>query len=311
MTYGNKGIQTLSYNGVTLENVGSYPADLFHIFHMKSTDLNGNLVAAGAYGWGETNTSESWNASTNTETYTFPWGSISTQFVQSGSNLNMIVTETNHAGSGIIFDGAELYPLALHFPQDPVGFNGYNQYVITTMDPGVSAADFGYGVVTSVLPNESIAMYGGWRGAGTNTYTPFMTTTAPDGLATFLPSNDYPVQPGSSLTYTVSLRFTPEGVAANAADAYASFAATYPSQLHWTDKRIIGTAYLASSPSESNITLPGGYPTNPRRYFNDPTVDITTAAGLQGIPGPHDSNRGEQRHQRAVDEQPGRRHLGY
>ena len=108
-----------------------------------------------------------------------------------------------------------------------------------------------------------------------------MTSTAPDGLATFLPSNNVPVQPGSSFTYTVSLRFTPEGSSASAADAYASFAATYPSQMTWTDKRIIGTAYLASSPAGTgDITQPGGYPTNPRRYFNDPSIDITTPAGL-------------------------------
>ena len=133
-------------------------------------------------------------------------GSIATQFVQSGDTLNMIVTETNNAGSGIAFDGAEIYPLALHFPAAPAGFNGYTQYAITTTGPGVSVADFGQGVVTSVIPNEAVAMYGGWKSQGNQTYTPLMTTTAPDGLATFLPRNDYPVQPGSSFSYTVSLR---------------------------------------------------------------------------------------------------------
>ncbi len=281
VTYGSKGVQTLSFGNTVLEDAGANPADLFHIWHMRSTDLQGNSISSGQYGWGESNNGESWNASTSTETYTFSWGSIATQFVQNGNTLNLIVTETNNAGSGIVFDGAEVYPFALHFPQDPAGFFGYTQYVITTLEPGVSAADFGTGIVTSVIPNEAIAMYGGWKSAGTNTYTPIMTSTAPDGLATFLPSNNVPVQPGSSFTYTVSLRFTPEGSSASAADAYASFAATYPSQMTWTDKRIIGTAYLASSPAGTgDITQPGGYPTNPRRYFNDPSVDITTAAGL-------------------------------
>jgi hypothetical protein len=164
-----------------------------------------------------------------------------------------------------------------------VGFSGYTQYAITTTGPGVSAAAFGSGVVTSVIPDESFPMYGGWKNASTDTYTPIMTTSAPDGLPTFLPSVNQPVSPGSTFSYTVSLRFTPEGTAANASDAYASFAATYPSQMNWTDRRIIGTAYLASSPTGSNINQPGGYPTNPRRYFNDPTVDITTSAGLQSF----------------------------
>ena len=283
VAYGSKGVQSLSYNGLTLENTAVFSGDTFHIWHMKATDLAGNVNGSGQYGWGENNNGESWNGQTNTETYSFSWGSISTQFVQSGNNLNMIVTETNYAGSGIIFDGADISPLALHFPVDPVGFSGYTQYAITTTDPAVSVADFGVGMVTSVIPNESQALYGGWRNVGTNTYNPLMTGTAPDGLATFLPHNDLPLQPGNSLSYTVSLRFTNEGTAANATDAYSSFAATYPSQMTWTDKRIIGTAYLASSPSGSNITQPGGFPTNPRRYFNDASVNIYSPSGLQSF----------------------------
>ncbi len=282
ISYGSKGVQTLSFNGATLENVGAFPADAFHIWHMQATDLSGNILSSGQYGWGENNNGASWNSQTNTETYDFTWGTISTQFVQNGNNLDIVVKETNFGSSGIIFDGAEIFPLALHFPQDPRGFNGYTQYAITTTDPGISAADFGSGVVTAVVPNESVPMYGGWLNVGSATYAPLMTTTAPSGMATFLPQVNAPVQPGTSLTYTVSLRFTPEGTAANVADAQASFAQTYPSQMTWTDKRIIGTAYLASSPAgNGDVTQPGGYPTNPRRYYNDTTVDITTPTGLK------------------------------
>lgn len=282
VTYGAKGIQTLSYNGLTLENIASFPGDSFHIYHMQAADLAGNPVTTGQFGWGENNNGESWNGQTHTETYTFSWGSVSTQFVQNGNNLDMIVTETNNPGSGIVFDGAQIFPFALHFPADPAGFSGYTQYAVTTTDPAVSVADFGAGVVTAVVPNEAMAMYGGWSNVGSATYSPLMTTTPPAGLATFLPHVNTPVQPGSSLSYTVSLRFTNEGTAADASDAYTSFARTYPSQMTWTDKRILGTAYLASSPAgNGDVTQSGGYPTNPRRYFNDSSIDITTAQGLQ------------------------------
>ena len=282
IAYGAKGLQTLAYAGTTLENVAAYPSDAFHIWHMRVTDLDGDVLSED--GWGETNLGESWNSSTHTETYTFAWGTLATQFVQAGNTLNLVVTETNNPGSGVLVDGAEIYPFALHFPQDPAGFSGYTQYAITTLEPGVSVADFSTGIVTAVLPNESAALYTGWKSAGADTYTPIMTSTAPDGLATFLPSNNVPVSPGSTFTYTLSLRFTPKGTPASAADAYASFAATYPSQMTWTDHRALGTAYLASSPAGTgDITEPGGFPTNPRRYFNDPTVDITTAAGLRAF----------------------------
>ena len=252
---------------------------------MKATDLSGNVLSTGGYGWGESNNGTYWNAQTNTETYYFSWGSISTQFVQSGNNLNLIVTEINNAGSGILFDGAEIYPFALHFPVDPANFYGYTQYAITTTDPGISVADFGSGIATAVYPNETQALYTGWKNEGTATYSPIMTSTAPDGLATFLPHNDLPLAPGNTLSYTLSVRFTPEGTPANVTDATASFAQTYPNQMTWVDKRIIGTAYLSSSPTcnSCDITQPGGYPTNPRRYFNDSSVDVTTASGLQSF----------------------------
>ncbi len=284
VAYGTKGVQTIAFNGTVLENTSAFPADTFHIWHMKVTDLAGTPVSNGQFGWGENNNGATWNAANNTETYTFTWGTISVQFQANGNNLDMKVTEVNYAGSGVILDGAEIYPFALHFPQDPTGFSGYNQYAITTTGPGVSAADFGGGLVTAVLPNEATALYTGWKNAGPATYTPIMTGTAPDGLPTYLPHIDAPVQPGTSFSYTVSLRFTPEGTSANAADAYASFAATYPSQMTWTDKRIIGTAYLASSPAgNGNITQAGGFPSNPRRYFNDPSLDITNPSGLQAF----------------------------
>ncbi len=284
VTYGSKGVQTLSYNGVSLENTNAFNADTFHIWHMKATDLGGNVLQGGQTGWGEVNNGSTWNPQTLTETYNFSWGSIATQFVQTGDTLNLIVTETNYANSGILFDGAEIYPFALHFPQDPAGFNGYTQYAITSTDPGISVADFGAGVVTAVLPDESKPLYTGWKNQGAATYSPMMTSTYPDGIATFFPHNDLPLAPGNTLTYTLSLRFTPEGTPANIGDATASFAQTYPSQMTWADKRMIGTAYLASSPAGGgDVTQPGGFPTNPRRYFNDASVDITSPAGLRSF----------------------------
>ncbi len=281
VTYGAKGLQTLSYQGVVLEDVGANPADAFHIWHMKATNSTGALSTDPQTEWGENNSGETWNPSSKTETYTFDWGTIAVQFLQQGDTLNLNVTETNNPTSGVTFDGAEIYPFALHFPIDPAGFSGYNQFVITTLQPGVSAADFGTGIVTSVIPDETQPLYGGWKTAGTNTYSPVLSGTSPDGLPSFLPQQDRPVAPGLSFSYMVSFRFTPKGSAAPATDAYTSFAQTYPSQMTWTDKRIIGTAYLASSPNASGGTnQPGGFLTNPRRYFNDPSVDVTTPSGL-------------------------------
>ncbi len=285
--YGNNGLQGLSYSGQVLEDIGAYPSDSFHIWHMKATDLSGNVLTNGQYGWGENNNGRSWNLATKTWTYPFSWGQITLQYVQSGDTLNLVVSETNNANSGIIFDGATIYPLVLNFPQLPAGFANpsYSQYAYNTTAPSVTAADWGSGEVVSVVADAAKPLYSGFQSSGNgNAFSAAVSSTTPDGLATFLPHNDRPVMPGQTDTYTVSLRFAPSGTGTGtlAADAYRNWATTWPPQLNWTDRRVIGTVYLASSPT-GNVNQPAGYPNNPRRYFNDSNssdFDVTTASGL-------------------------------
>ena len=209
------------------------------------------------------------------------------QFQQSGDTLNMNVTETNLAGSGVILEGASVFPFALHFPTLPSGFSNasYPQLTYNTTGPSVLAADYGSGMVAAVVPNAQKPLYSGFMPAGQpNAYTPLVSSTTPDGLATFQPHNDRPVVPGTSDRFTVSLRFAASGTSLStlATDAYKSWAQTWPMLLNWTDRRIIGTAYLASSPT-GDPSKPGGYPNNPRRYFNDAQasdLDVATQDGL-------------------------------
>ena len=287
VNYGAGGVQTLTFAGTPLEDVSANPADAFHIWHMSSTDLQGNPVSSGQYGWGESNNGRSWNAATLTWTYTFTWGTITTHFAQAGDDLDMTVTETNNVNSGIIFNGASIYPFALHFPALPAGFGNFgNQLADNTSGPSVTIADYGTGEVVAVAPDSTKALYSGFQPTGAaNTYTALISSASPDSLATFLPHNNRPVAPGQSETFTVSLRFAPSGTAPEtlAADAYQSWAATYPSALSWPDRRIIGTVYLSSAGS-GPINQAVGYPNNPRRYFNDSNssdFDVTTAAGLK------------------------------
>lgn len=287
ITYGAQGVQTIQYRGVPLEDVGQNGGDAFHIWHMKMTDLNGTVVSNGQYGWGETNNGRQWDAGSKTWTYPFTWGSIQVQFQQSGDTLNLNVTETNSAGSGVILNGASIFPFVLHFPALPAGFTdaSYPQLSYNTTGPSAVAADFGSGMVAAVVPSAAKPLYSGFMPAGQpNAYTPLISSTTPDGLATFQPHLDRPVMPGQTDNFTVSLRFAASGTAIGslATDADQSWAKTWPATLKWADRRIIGTAYLASSPT-GDASKPGGYPNNPRRYFNDAQAgdfDVTTAAGL-------------------------------
>jgi hypothetical protein len=288
VTYGKNGIQQLSYNGFTLEDLGRDSSDAFHIWHMSSTSINGGgALTAGQYGWGENNNSRTWNSSTHTWTYSFIWGSISVQFVQTGDALDMNVVERNNSNSGIVFNGATIYPFVLHFPKLPNGFTdpSYQQLAFNTTAPSVTVADYGQGEVASVVPDPSKPLYSGFQPTGgTLAYFPIISSTPIEGMATFFPRNDRPVKPGQTDSFTVSLRFAPSGTAAAsiASDVYKNWAGKYAAPLQWTDRRIIGTVYLASSP-QGNPNIAGGYANNPRRYFNNSnpsTFDVRTASGL-------------------------------
>ncbi|MDE1175578.1 MAG: hypothetical protein PW789_03130 [Edaphobacter sp.] len=288
VTYGAAGIQTLSYAGAVLEDLAASPSDAFHIWHMKVTDMKGVVLSSPDYGWGENNKGRSWDSAMHTWTYQFVWGAIAVHYVQRGNVLDLQVTESNLPNSGVIVCGASIYPLVLHFPQLPSGFvdASYPQLAFNTTSPSVTVADFGAGEVAVVVPDAQRPLYSGFLPTGSGTaYTTMISTTAPDGLATFQPHNDRPIQPGQTDSFTVSLRFAPAGTATSllASDAYENWASTWPAQLHWSDRRPIGTVYLASSPSGGDVTQPGGYPNNPRRYFNNSNAenfDTTTAEGL-------------------------------
>ncbi len=285
--YGDSGVQQISYNGAVLEDLARNGSDTFYIGHMKVTDLTGTLLSGAQYDWGESNIGRTWDPSAQTWTYSFAWGTISVQFHQSGDSLNINVSTQNFSNSGVIFDGASIYPFVLRFPQLPVGFTdpSYEHLAFNTTGPSVTLADFGSGEVAAVVTDPSKPLYSGFEPAGNgNNYYPIISGTSLDNMATFFPHNDRPLLPGESDSFTVSLRFAPSGtpLSSIAADAYAAWAQAWPAVLQWPDRRIIGTVYLASSPS-GEASQPLGYPNNPRRYFNDTNVDefdVRTPEGL-------------------------------
>ena len=287
VSYGANGLETLSYNGVLLENVKTAPADVFHIWHMKATDLHGKTLTEGQYSWGESNTGRRWDPEKLTWTYTYTWGSIATQYAQHGDALDITVTIVNSPNSGIVLGGTSLFPLALHFPSLPNGFSNasYPQLAYNTTGPSVTVADFGKGQVVAVVPDAEKPLYSGFMPTDNNSaYSALISSTVPDGLATFQPHNDRPVRPGETDRLHLSLRFQPSGAPTSllAADAYKSWAKSYPATLRWTDRRPIGTVFLGTSP-QGEAHHGGGFPNNPRRYFSDADprhFDIRTPTGL-------------------------------
>jgi hypothetical protein len=287
ITYGAQGIQRISYNGTTLDDMGLHPGDAFHIGHMKAVGPHGAVLDGGQYDWGENNSGRHWDEAAKTWTYHYNWGSIAVHFVQSGDALNMEVTEVNLANSGVTFHGATIFPFVLRFPRLPTGFANfkYEQLAFNTTGPSVTVADYGRGQVTAVVPDASKPLYSGFEPAGTpNAYFPIISSTAIEHMAAFFPSHDRPVAPGHTDSFTVALRFTPSQTPAStvAMDAFQSWAKAWPPSLHWPDRRLIGTVFLAESP-QGGPAKPGGAPNNPRRYVNGAKTgefNVLTRLGL-------------------------------
>ena len=87
----------------------------------------------------------------------------------------------------------------------------------------------------------------------------------------------HPIKPGTTRTTTVSVRVATEATGAEAfvGDVLHAYAAKYPSELRWPDRRPIASSFLATSVA--------GYKTNPRGWFLDPSLNVYTAAGRKAF----------------------------
>jgi len=281
VTYGSKGIDRLTYRGVVLTDTAHFQQDRVHIGHIKLTDRSGHVLTADS--WGENNQGTNWDAASKTETYNFRWGTIKIQFSQTPESLEINIREWNRPNSDVILAGASVYPLTLHFPTLPRGFvnASYPQGTSNTSAPSVTVADFGAGQVVDVAPDASKPLYSMlWpMGTGDAAYSVLVSTTTPDSLPEFFPRHDWPVLPGQTDVFRIALRFAPRGVATHslAADAYSNWSQQYPAAIKWTDRRVIGTAYLAASPNQSSDNIDGA---NPRHYLGA-GMDLRTPEGLR------------------------------
>ena len=90
-----------------------------------------------------------------------------------------------------------------------------------------------------------------------------------------LPEIRRPIPPRSSDTYKLSIAFAPASKGVDktfASQVYRDFTEQYPSLLHWDNHKPIGQLIIASSSGRSK--------TNPRGWFNDPAIDVTTPRGM-------------------------------
>ncbi|MBW0001628.1 MAG: hypothetical protein JO015_21235 [Verrucomicrobia bacterium] len=199
------------------------------------------------------------NGTTTSQTY--PWGSATCTYTTTYNTLNYDISVTNTDPTPFsklqLILGDVMFPNAVT-PKgwddtDPPNADNYSA-------PAVLIGDYGTGILglvnddvnTPEVTQFSSKYWGGY---------PLRVTT------------EKPIPSGATVTFHVSLRWAAEGSTKQqiAPELWAAFQATRVQELNWKDRRPIGSIFLA--------TVQRNYPTNPRGWYNDPTINVFTAAG--------------------------------
>ena len=262
----NQGLTSLTFNGTQFLSYGD-----FRVNRVLMRDASGNTLNA------DLTVNASVNTSLQQLTLSYSWGSVKVAYVTSGNRLTLNITTANTSANTI--QGLFYEPMGLHFPSAPQEFDGSIPLICSNVgDPCIESMTYGSG--TLVMANEDVQqpLIVGFPWAldkPTNTVFPLRINTDRENMyPDRVPYVNRPVAPGATDLFQISLRFGAAGstTASLVSDIYARYATAFPSQLQWADRRAVGTLFLSSAAI--------GSATNPRGWFNDPTIDVTNAAGV-------------------------------
>jgi hypothetical protein len=211
-------------------------------------------------------------------TIAFPWGTVKVSYAALDNRLSLSITTINSSDSDTI-DGVQYAPLSLRFPEKVKEYDGSIPLLAHNLGQ-VAAVRVTHESGTLAVVSEDVKkplMVGfPWAlNRPANTEFPLSVHTGRvDSYPDNYPLIRRPIPPGGSDTYVVTLRFgranTPDDKLFG--DIYKRFAEQFPAQLNWPDRRPIGAIFLATETQN--------WATNPRGWFGDAHLNVTTPAGL-------------------------------
>ena len=212
-------------------------------------------------------TDRRFDAATKTVTQRFAWGEIACAYAAPEPNrLDLTVSITNAAAAPLARATVSLMACAFDPPPDGPAFA---QHWPITCDPAEDGP---------VIPlHSSAASLALCIASADEGPAPALGLLAQPGTdarrLTVTFAGDSAVPPGKTRACRVSLISGPPDAAPAtlATDALAADRSRHPPTLNWPDRRPIGVAHLATSAA--------GYAKNPRGWFLDPALDVTTPAG--------------------------------
>lgn len=192
----------------------------------------------------------------------YPWGSVQVRYDVHASDLDISVEV--HNGSTRTMSKVECDLLYLEFPGDrtPDKWDNTNPPKNDNRNgPTILIADYGTGKVVTVDPMASVP-----------TLTRWGSRQAP-GRYQLSVQRPAPLAPGETVRMASSLRFRSSDTPVDQVtdDVVRAFRERNPQELAWPDRRPIGSLILARANT--------GWPTNPRGWFNDRNINVTTPEG--------------------------------
>ncbi|HKD06970.1 MAG TPA: hypothetical protein VKB79_13790 [Bryobacteraceae bacterium] len=267
VTMGSSGLTSLAWNG---QNMLYAPMASPGVAQVFQTDPTGKTTGASTKP-----TATSINSGANTITQTYPWGVVATQYRAAGTKLIISVTIQNNTPNTI--GRYWMYPTGLQFPAIPS--NASNNAAFNIDAPSSIWVNYAGGAVD--LVNEDVCKplaLGLWQATSPAAASWLISLYVDPGqnLNASWPAINRPIAPGASENFTISLRFGAAGATEQqlAGDIFSLFASTYnrqPGPVN-THKPIARLSFNSSY----RPTLA----TNPRGWFNDPKVDVTTSTGI-------------------------------
>jgi hypothetical protein len=250
------GITNLTYQGAQYVSM-PYPNAPKGVFHLM-TKFDGDSSIADA-----TPASVALNGTTLTNRYS--WGTASCTYTATNDKIVFSYTITNT--SSRVLDVTKVHVLDIQFPslEAPSGWSSsFVPGVFNNQQPQVVMAGYNTGVLAVVQPDIV-------RAANFQVYfTPRYYNGYPLNLVSF-----NPIAAGSSDLFQVEIRFGAPGLWSGdlAYEILSAFQRANPQLNSWADRRPIGQDFLAPAVNKQ-------WPTNPRGWLNDQTINVFTSAGL-------------------------------
>jgi hypothetical protein len=203
--------------------------------------------------------SSAFDADKQITTRKFNWGQIQLAYHTAADRLLIDLTIDNKSNATITQARFDL--LSLQFPATPTGDAWAHRYGISYRsadDLPVLLADWGSARLALCSEDLSKPVGFGFQPRNGGPYAVNLWFREP-------------IPAGESRTASLSIRLAGENLPGYslASDVLKKFAEKYPSELNWTDRRPIGSAFLSTSAA--------GYKNNPRGWFLDRDLDTSTA----------------------------------